>query len=267
MTTLLETTRQFDTRRADRAAAAAPERAMSSSSYRVRLAESHADVRAAQMLRFGVFNLELNEGLEESYFTCLDVDPFDEVCDHILVEDTLTGDTVGTYRLQTGRNAAVRRGYYSEQEFVFAPYERLRGELIELGRACVHRQHRNLAVLRLLWREIAAYARRAGARYLIGCSSVNSQDPAAGAALFSYFARRCLVDEELRTVPQPAYATPVDPPAESVPEVPKLLAAYLALGAKIGGPPALDREFKTIDFLTFLDLDTLPPRAVQRYLS
>src|SRR5690242_11776910 len=63
--------------------------------YRLRLAESSADVRAAQLLRFVVFNLELQEGLEHSYATCLDADAYDEVCDHLLVEDLRTGEVIG----------------------------------------------------------------------------------------------------------------------------------------------------------------------------
>src|SRR5271165_2480564 len=104
--------------------------------YRLRLAQSGADIRAAQLLRFVVFNLELQEGLEQSYATCLDADAFDCVCDHLLVEDLRTGDVVGTYRLQTGLTAAAKLGYYSAQEFDFAPYEPLRREMVELGRAC-----------------------------------------------------------------------------------------------------------------------------------
>ncbi len=52
----------------------------------------------------------------------------------------------------------------------------MRHEIVELGRACVHRQHRNLVVLGLLWKGIADYARERGGRYLIGCSSLTSQD-------------------------------------------------------------------------------------------
>ena len=81
------------------------------SPYRLRLATTTADVRAAQTLRFLVFNLELNEGLEQSFATCLDADPFDEICDHLLVEDVRTGEVVGTYRMQTGAKAAANRGY------------------------------------------------------------------------------------------------------------------------------------------------------------
>jgi len=54
--------------------------------------------------------------------------------------------------------------------------------------------------------------------------------------------------------------------AELPPELPKLLEAYLALGARVCGPPALDREFKMIDFLTLLDLKTVPPRIAERFL-
>src|SRR5579863_413795 len=117
---------------------------VSRSHYRVRLAASQTDVRAAQLLRFVVFNLELREGLEQSYATCLDADAFDPICDHLLVEDTRTNEVIGTYRLQTGPKAAANLGYYSAQEFDFTPYEKYRSEIIELGRACVHSDHRNL---------------------------------------------------------------------------------------------------------------------------
>src|SRR5437870_11377292 len=160
--------------------------------YATRLARDANDVRAAQALRFAVFNLELNEGLAESLVTGLDADPFDQVCDHLLVEHVPTGEIVGTYRLQTGPIAAANRGYYSEQEFDFRPFEAIRAELIELGRACVHQQHRNLVVLGLLWKGIADYARERGGRYLCGCSSITSQDAAVGASAYADLCRKHL---------------------------------------------------------------------------
>src|SRR5262245_2913896 len=117
--------------------------------YRSRLATSAGDIRAAQRLRFEVFNVELREGLEESWDTQLDADRFDEACDHLLVEHVATGAIVGTYRLQTGTMAAARQGYYSAQEFDFAPFEHVRSEVVELGRACVHERHRKMNVLNL----------------------------------------------------------------------------------------------------------------------
>lgn len=239
----------------------------SRSTYTTRLARNSEDIRSAQSLRFSVFNVELNEGLETSHATGLDSDPFDEVCNHLLVEHQTTGRIVGTYRLQTGTVAATRLGYYSEQEFDFAPFEAARAQMIELGRACVHQQHRNLTVLGLLWKGIADYARERGARYLIGCSSITSQSAPVGASAFADLCRHHLAPMEWQTRPLPAFECPLDHLAEEKPNIPKLLRAYLSIGAKICGPPALDRQFKTIDFLTLLDLHSLPALVREKYLG
>ncbi|HSI57649.1 MAG TPA: GNAT family N-acyltransferase [Ideonella sp.] len=230
--------------------------------FRVRLAESTADVQALQALRFEVFNLELDEGLLQSYDTGLDADPFDEVCDHLLVEDASDGSVVGTYRLQTGRRAAQALGYYSEREFDFGPFEPMRPQILELGRACIHRAHRNFAVLNLLWKGIAGYARQHGARYLLGCSSLTSQDAAVGAAAFQRLQPH-LAPAAWRTRPVPAFACALATVSPEPPHIPRLLSAYLGLGATLCGAPAIDREFRTIDFLTCLDLHSPAMRALQ----
>src|SRR5271165_1330327 len=173
--------------------------------YATRLAHNLDEIRCAQALRFEVFNLELNEGLAESFATGRDEDPFDAVCDHLVVEHLPSGNIVGTYRLQTGANAESCLGYYSAQEFQFQVFERLRPEIVELGRACVHRQHRNLVVLGLLWKGIADYAQQHGARYLFGCSSITSQEPAVGASAYSDLCRKHLVEPQWRTRPLDAF--------------------------------------------------------------
>ena len=233
--------------------------------YATRLAAKPEEIRAAQTLRFEVFNLELNEGLDASYASGLDEDPFDPVCDHLIVEHLPSRQVVGTYRLQTGENAANYRGYYCEQEFDFQPYEPWRSEIVELGRACVHKQHRNLAVLGLLWKGIADYTAEREGRYLIGCSSITAQDPLTGASAFTELCRKHLSAPAWRTRPLPAYECSLQQLAPEPVKIPKLLRAYLTLGAKICGPPALDPHFKTIDFLTVMDLKTLAPLARQRF--
>ena len=235
--------------------------------YALRLARTDADVRAAQALRFQVFNLELSEGLATAYATGLDADRFDPACAHLLVEERQTGQLAGTYRLQTGRQAAHHAGFYSAQEFDLGPFEPWRNEVLELGRACVHRDHRNLGVLNLLWRGIAAFARENGCRYLTGCSSAPTTDPVAGARLYSDLMRHHLASPPWLTRPMAGCECPLDRLANEPVKVPRLLAAYLAVGAKICGPPALDPEFNTIDFLTWLDLQALPPRVAERFFA
>src|ERR1700722_18759528 len=95
-----------------------------------RLALTEEERTAAYRLRFLVFNLEVNEGLESGYGDGYDKDHFDDVCDHLIVEDRKTGAIVGTYRMQMGDVAGRYFGYYSEQEFCFAPYEAMRSQVV-----------------------------------------------------------------------------------------------------------------------------------------
>lgn len=263
--------------------------------YQMRLAQSMEDRISACRLRFRVFNIELGEGLERSYESGIDTDQFDDVCEHLIVEDKESVNPsrriVGTYRLQTGATAARHHGYYSEQEFNLAPYEVLRPGILELGRASIDREHRTPEVLTLLWRGIAQYATDMGLRYLIGCSSLTSKVPAEGWQLY----RQLLnyrVSPEFETTPTEAYACPVEQGSQSAQpascpsksngagelsyqscsqsdpvKVPKLLKTYLAIGARIAAAPAWDREFGTIDFLTLLDLKLLSPAARSRFLA
>ena len=232
----------------------------STTHFRVGLAESVDDLLACQRLRYLVFNCELGEGLESSHKERLDRDKFDYICDHLMVREAEAGRVVGTYRMQSGYRAKGNLGYYSEQFFEFAPFEPLRAEVLELGRACVHPDYRNSAVLRMLWKGITKYATSRGARFLLGCSSLNSQDEGEGMALYAQLREKHLVASELRTVPKPGFgcrATSLGAP----PEIPRLFRAYLDVSAKLCGPPAIDREFKTIDFLTLIDLAHLPERV------
>src|SRR5215470_9329457 len=196
--------------------------------YLVKFATAKDELAAALRLRFEVFNLELNEGLESAYISGYDHDEFDAVCDHLIVIHVPSKRIVGTYRLQTGITAGQNLGYYSQREFDFAPYEALRPSLVELGRACIHREHRSTDVLYLLWRGIADYALKRGSRFLVGCSSLTSQDPAHGNAVY-----KCLlewqVEDSLRTVPHESFAMPVVDSASADYSVPKLLRTYLAI--------------------------------------
>jgi putative hemolysin len=234
--------------------------------YVARLALTGIERAAAFRLRFRVFNLEMQEGLESAYVNGYDIDRYDEVCDHLIVEERTTGDIIGTYRIQMGDVAGQNFGYYSEQEFDFNPFEEMRDQIVELGRACIHREHRSAEVLHLLWRGIARYALANGGRYMMGCCSLTSQDPEMGHAVHRLL-ESYLVEPDLRTLPTREFLLPKSlEPAGEV-RAPKLLRAYLTIGAKICGPPAIDREFKTIDFLTLLDLQTLHPRVARRFLE
>ena len=235
--------------------------------YTVKLVTDAHEFRQALRLRYQVFNLELKEGLQTSHSTGHDFDEFDAVMDHIIVKCAADDNVIGTYRLQTGITAANHLGYYSEREFDLTPYEPYRHEVLELGRACIEQQHRKTPVLTLLWRAIAQYALLRGCRLLIGCSSLTTQDPVIGARVFAQM-QNFLAPAEMQTAPQSAYAFELrDGETNEEAKIPKLLRAYLAAGAQICGPPAIDREFRTIDFLTLLDLGRVPKGARVRFMG
>ena len=237
--------------------------------YRLRLAETEADRLAACRLRFEIFNLEFNEGLVASYATGLDQDRFDMVCDHLVIEHRVDGDSsptiVGTYRMQSGEMAKRHFGYYSAREFDFSPFESVRPQVLELGRASIAREHRTSEVITLLWRGITQYAQHHGLRYFVGCSSLGTTDVDSGWALYHQL-QAFLARPQFHTAPTPAFELP--PPSQtSLPtvKVPKLLKTYLAVGSRICGPPACDSEFGTIDFLTLMDLEEMTPAAKARF--
>ena len=233
--------------------------------FRVSLGQAPEDLIECQRLRYNVFNLELGEGLSTSDRSGLDIDPFDSFCDHLMVRDLESGKLVGTYRLQTGEVARRNLGYYGNQIFDFSVYEPIRKELLELGRACVHIDYRNIMVLHALWKGIAVYATRHEARYLVGCSSISSQDENYGMAMYESLKEKYLVAPGLRTVPQPGHRCQATGAPVQITRPPRLFRAYLEISGRVCGPPAIDREFKTIDFLTLVDLAKLPDRVRTRF--
>ena len=141
--------------------------------YLVSLAQSRDEVREVQQLRYQVFSQEYGAiflGPEKG----LDQDQFDDYCDHIIVRNRQSARIVGTYRILLPEQARRAGGYYSQNEFFLTRLERQIGDLVELGRSCVHPDHRSGAVIMLLWKAIAQYMYRHRCQHLIGRSDVDN---------------------------------------------------------------------------------------------
>jgi putative hemolysin len=224
--------------------------------YRARFARSVEDLQSLLRLRYEVFNLELGEGLEESHATGLDRDRFDDHCHHLVVERGTA--VVGTYRLQVAPMASAGHGFYTAHEFDLRAWPTdMIHQSVEIGRACIHRDHRRTKVLQLLWKGLASYALHNRRRYFFGCCSLTSQDPAEGARVLEYLRRHGHLRDDLAVLPHPDYALAEE--KESVEgwehsRIPPLFRTYLRYGARICSRPALDRHFKTIDYLALIDL-------------
>lgn len=236
-----------------------------SGKYLVELAQSQQEVRKAQSLRYQIFNIELDEGLEASHTRQLDIDKYDPQCDHLLVVDRKTEQVIGTYRMQTYEKAQNHHGFYTEDEFVMdgLPKEILE-KAVEVGRACIHQDHRNGRVLYLLWRGIAEYMKQTSTRYLFGCCSLSTTDPEEGWIAMDYLQNNNYLHNLYYLAARPAYICPEtdrNPIAWQETSLPQLFRLYLDLGAKVLSEPAIDGEFKTIDFLVLVDTHKLDERT------
>ena len=148
---------------------AIPPGELTDGNYAVRYARALDELDELLRLRFAVFNLELDEGLAASWASGRDFDSFDPQCHHLIVDHRPTGRIVGTYRIQTTQMSAAAGGFYTASEFDLS---RLPGEIleeaVEVGRACIEREHRLKPVLFLLWKGLARYMEHNRRRWLLG---------------------------------------------------------------------------------------------------
>ncbi len=247
--------------------AAIPQVHEESGRYALGFARNRDDLEQIQRMRFEVFNLEMGEGLDTSYATLRDEDSFDHTCHHMLVSDMKTGEVVGTYRMQGIEMAGA--GFYSASEFDLSALEAgFLPRAVELGRACIARKHRNSRVLFLLWRGLAAYMRHNDKRFFFGCCSLTSQDQDEGLRVYRHLEERGKIDPTWRVQPRTGYECVAgSAPASGRVKVPRLMRTYLQYGARIAGPPAIDRLFKTIDFLAVFDMDGIDARIRRMFVD
>lgn len=233
--------------------------------YAVRFARTAEELDAVLRLRFEVFNLELDEGLASSFLTCRDEDEFDATSHHLLVVESASGRAVGTYRLRTPEADVGSRGFYSAGEFNLACLPpQVAGESVEIGRACVAREHRNTQVLFLLWRGLAAYLAHNRKRYFFGCCSLPGTDAREGLRVLDLMERGGHMHPTFYVPPRAGFECDADADevrSDAEPSIPKLFRTYLRFGAKVCGPPALDRAFKTTDFFVVFDASEMEAKT------
>ena len=240
--------------------------------YSLSFAKTEQDLGNVARLRFDVFNLELQEGLSESWSTCRDRDEYDVQCHHLMVVEHNSGEVVGTYRMQTHSMAAQGAGFYSDTEFQLHTLgNSFLSSSVELGRACIAHAHRNSRVLFLLWRGLAACMLHNEKRHFFGCCSLTSQDRSEGWHVMKYLRKKGLLHDTLHVLPRTEMAC-FDDQFEPAPclervRLPRLMRMYMDYGARIVGDPVIDTKFKTIDYLTVFDLHRISPRIRRMFVE
>jgi putative hemolysin len=200
-----------------------------------------------------------------------DIDLFDDYCEHLLVKDDDSGEVIGTYRLLTPTQARRLGSTYTDTEFDLTRLRSIRERMVELGRSCVHPEHRQGSVILALWGALAEFMHQNSLDIMIGCASVPMMvhgvaSPQTAACIWHELRQTHLAGIEWQV--RPRLPLPVDMPLDDVAnEPPALIKGYLRLGAKVLGAPAWDPDFNTADLPMMMRLQDLPSRYRRHFLK
>jgi L-ornithine Nalpha-acyltransferase len=248
-----------------------------------RLARNENEIRETQRLRFQVFYREGGAIPDaETAVKRLDVDRFDEYCDHLVVVDhTWTNKfgkqrpkVVGACRLLRGDVARNASGFYSAGEYDVAPLIACHAgkRILELGRTCVLESHRSKRVIELLWRGLLAYTLKHQIDVLIGCASFLGVSPRAHAEALSYLAHYFRAEGEWRVrahrdlyVPMAMISRELLDEKRARQSLSPLIKGYLRLGARFGDGAVVDIKFNTTDVFVIMPVGQIGARYLDYF--
>ncbi|MUM18340.1 GNAT family N-acetyltransferase [Mycobacterium sp. CBMA271] len=243
--------------------------------YSIVMSTDAAEIEAAQRLRYQAFADEMGAPLPHAVpgpltGEMIDLDKLDPFCDHLLAREEGSGRIVGCLRLLPPAGYRAAGGTFTDSMFDASALEPLRPKLVELGRVVVAPEHRNGAVMGMLWAAILRYQKMTGHQYIMGCLSVQMEDGGPRGALVRAvydFAKDFMTQEYQVTPRNPVSVNGLSleeiPPATK-PKIPPLMRAYTRLGALICGPPSYDVDFDMSDFLVLLSKDGVTERYLER---
>lgn len=252
-------------------------------SIEVRLARSFKEVKAAQKLRYSIFYGEMSAKPDwRMRVTKRDIDPYDAVCDHLLVldHDRPKGRRiVGTYRLLRQEVAEMHQGFYSSGEYDLKSLlgsdfktHMKGGQLLELGRSCVHANYRGGDTINMLWKGIAEYLKAHKVAYMFGCASFEGTDVEAIKPALAYLYHNHLVPDDFAVKALPDQMIEMDSlsmdqinVAKARRMLPPLVKGYLRLGCFVGNGAVVDQQFGTTDVFVLLPVEKIAARYSKHY--
>ena len=231
----------------------------------LKIADSDVELRAAQRLRYTVFVEEMGASTSnENNKIQLERDQFDDYFDHLILIDKTIKDpernVVGVYRLLRSQVAANGIGFYSASEYDLDVLVKSKRPMLELGRSCIHRDHRGGVALHMLWDGLANYVLDHGIEVLFGVASFHGTDHQNIAQALSFLHHAHLAPPDLRAKAQAAHYLDMNMIAKqdiekrtALQQIPSLMKAYLRLGGFVGDGAYIDHDFNCIDVCLLMD--------------
>jgi len=234
---------------------------ITSKRYTIKFAKTEEEVNAALKLRYDIFKKELNRGFD--FDKNRDKDEYDDQAHHLIVVDNESDRVIGTYRMQTYEQAREGNGFVSDERFHLDQFpDEVLNSAVEVGRACIHKDHRNGRVLFLLWKGFAGYLTNFNKRYLFGYSAFETGDPVVLWNTYYHLLENDQIHPEYDIEVRDEYKLPERKKNGTTDEIeiPPLLKNYLDVGCYVCGKPSLD-DNRLAHALILLDVETISDRT------
>ena len=247
----------------------------------IKLAETSAEIKKAQSLRYSVFYKEKNAKADLSKkILRRDFDKVDRFADHLIVIDknisSLQNNIIGTYRLIRGDLANQYGGFYTSTEFdlsnIFRTYKN--NQILELGRSCIHKKYRNGATVNLLWKAIANYVSIYDIKILLGCVSFPGTNVMNFSDELGYLKRNHSLQSELSVKSLDVNIYPINNSKNKnvsdlklFIKLPPLIKGYLRVGGKVSESYFVDYDFNTIDLCLVVQTNDINNKYKKKFYT
>lgn len=242
--------------------------------FEVKLAQDKKEIQDALRLRYEIFRLQMqgNSKLPKAYE--LDTDIYDKFCEHLIVIDRMKNKVVGTYRLLLGSKVDKTIGFACEEYFDICNIKKLakEGEIMELGRSCVHRDYRSRPVINLLWTGIAKYIKDYNVGYLFGAPRLYTKEPGKVSRIFKFIKERFYAPSKYRVYPKfenrfkgLKQNIAIPNPRQIWHRLPPLIKGYIKAGVVVCGLPAINPHLDSVTIFVLLDVQKIPPAYKEHF--
>jgi len=242
-----------------------------------RLAESDAELKEAQKIRYQVFCEELSARQKSQLDSRLEHEQHDLICDHLIVfdnSDVKNPKTIGTQRFLVKQSQDTHLPFRSQSEFDLEDLATRHPEkrFMELGRSCILEAYRSKRTMELMWHGTWSYAVKNKVDVMTGCASFYAKSPDEISLALGFLSTLTSDDAEWQINPSSQSAVPikqyealVTDPKKAIRALPPLIKGYLRLGAYFSSSVVMDEDFGTIDIAVILPVKNINPRYVSYY--
>jgi len=225
--------------------------------YTTRFAETEADLKSAQALRFKTFRGD-GKGF--------DTDSFDDICKHILIEEAAADRLVCTFRLLPLANGAQIEQSYSAQFYDLASLHAIEGMIVEVGRFCIDPACNDPDILRVAWSAMTSFVDDNDVELLFGCTSFSGTNSEEYTDAFALLKDRYLAPKRwLPKIKAPKvfrFATKLkrfEPNLKAAQKrMPPLLRTYLLMGGWVSDHAVVDNDLNTLHVFTAMEIGDIP---------